>query len=124
MAAGRSAPCWPSWPWPALCAPTYFPKPGGQRCNPLRVPVSRQCLRNSSCLEAAGSSVRVQVLVERDPATVAGHHLDRTGHRIAPEQHVAAAGELTGLNRIPVGHNDFGARRDIQDGLDDAVVTQ
>ena len=32
------------------------------------------------------TSVGVQVLVERDALTVAGHHLHRAGHRIAPEQ--------------------------------------
>src|SRR6202020_2869537 len=68
--------------------------------------------------------VGVQVLVERDAPAIAGHHLDRAGYRVAPEQQVAAAGELSGLDRIAVGESDFGTRGDVETGFDDAVVAQ
>ena len=48
-------------------------------------------------------SVGVQLLVEGNALTVAGHHLDRSGHRIAAEQQVIAAGQVARLDRFAVG---------------------
>src|ERR1700739_4170254 len=62
--------------------------------------VGREALRTSVITRSVRLAclIGVQVLVERDAATVAGNHLDCAGHRIAAEQHVAAAGELAGLD--------------------------
>ena len=66
----------------------------------------------------------MQILVERDALSVAGHHLDRAGQRVASEQQVATAGELVRLNRFTVGQSHFRSRGDVETGLDDAVVAQ
>jgi len=72
----------------------------------------------------AVSSVGVQILVEGDALTAAGHHFHGPTHRIAAEQQIVTAGQFERLDRRALGCDDLGARGDIQAGFDDAVVAQ
>src|SRR4051812_11307864 len=69
-------------------------------------------------------SVRVQRLVERDATGPPRHDLDGAGHRVAPEEEVAAAGQVQRLDHAAVGKRDLRTGRDVAPGLDHAVVAE
>src|SRR4029450_2571588 len=50
--------------------------------------------------------------------------LDRAGDRVAQEQHVVAARELSCLDHGTVRRGDLRAGREVETGLDDTVVTE
>src|SRR5689334_16884679 len=72
----------------------------------------------------ARSVVAVQDVVEAAPDRVVRAGLDGAGDRVAAEEDVRGAAELTGLDDLPVGHGDPGARGDVETGLDDALVAE
>ena len=72
-------------------------------------------------------SLRVQHRVQPAPGAGPRDRLDPAGQRVAPVQQAGRAGQLAGLDHpiCAVGlEGEFGARRQVQAGLDDAVVTQ
>src|SRR4051794_9786661 len=82
------------------------------------------------CVEfrQAAPSVRVQVRVELDAAGAPRDRLDRPGDGVAPEQHVARAGQLERLDDLRLGagleQGDLGAGGDVAPGLDHALVAE
>src|SRR5690606_21097627 len=74
----------------------------------------------------------VQRLVEGDAVADALRGFDGARQRVAPEEDARAAGQLSGLDRglrairgrSGIGEHDLRPRRDIQPGLDDAVVSE
>src|SRR5690606_2759304 len=78
----------------------------------------------------APSSVRVEGGVELEAGRT-GEDLDGSGARVAAEQEVVASGELERLDHARLTlvahlteHGDLGPGRDVQPGLDDAVVPE
>src|SRR4051812_18862332 len=62
--------------------------------------------------------------VEATPRAGARAGLDRAGLAVAPEHHVAHAGQVARLDDLAVRHPDLGAGGHVAAGLDDAVVTE
>ena len=60
------------------------------------------------------------------PAQLAGarERLDGAGLRVAAEQQAVGAAQLAGLDDVAVGQRDERARRDVEPGLDRAVVAE
>src|SRR4051794_4318314 len=75
--------------------------------------------------------VGMQVCVQLDAVATPRHRLDGTGRRVPPEQHVARARELLGLDHLRLAlrlvrqrHGHLGSGGDVAAGLDHAVVAQ
>src|SRR5450631_2681949 len=62
--------------------------------------------------------------VQGDTPTGARARLDGAGDRVANEQHPRTAGELPGLDHSTVLQCHLGPGRDVESGLDDAVVPE
>src|SRR5262245_16912425 len=71
-----------------------------------------------------GSVVGVEGGVEFDAGALAGAGLQGAGDRVAPEQQVRGAGEVAGLDDAAVGEGELRTRRDVDAGLDGAVVAE
>ena len=73
---------------------------------------------------APWSVVRVQRRVEPCPLARARERLDRAGARVAPEQQAVGAAQVAALDDLAVGQRDQRAGRDVEPGLDRAVVAE
>src|SRR5665647_2157996 len=73
------------------------------------------------------TSVRMQVRVEGHADARPGQRLDRTGDRVATEEQPVAAGQVARGDHprpVPAQQGHLGARREVEAGLHDAVVTE
>ena len=69
-------------------------------------------------------SVRVQLGVQLNSTALPTTHLDGTGHRVANEQQAVLTRQGPCLDHLAARQGDLGARRDVEAGLDNAVVAQ
>src|SRR4029450_10920273 len=70
------------------------------------------------------SAVGVEDIVQPHARAGTVPCLDRAGDRVAQEQHVVAARELSCLDHGTVRKGDLRAGREVETGLDDTVVTE
>src|SRR3954464_13652715 len=71
-----------------------------------------------------GSVVGVEGGVEATPGAGAWSRLDRAGLAVAPEHHVAHAGQVACLDDLAVRQPDLRPGRHVAPGLDDTVVAE
>src|SRR4028119_687978 len=90
----------------------------------VRVTVSRPRLVSRIVPASSRSVVDVQRRVQVAPRALPWQSLDGSGDAVAPEEHVVAAGKISGLLNRSVGHGDLRAGCDVAPRLHNAPVSQ